>query len=961
MRIPDYRHMALAAAGLLLASQSLWAQSPVQTRVFTRGSEQTFVLENAKIVQEVRFRDGHLQADALKGRPDWLSRYHTRRVGVYTDGDFGLKMMWTAWSAPGRDVNADVRMNFTKKDFHLDHYRFRDVDGAGRQLDLYLVADDRQNNLRLQLRYRLDTGAFFSRRQLALADSLQQTNWLETFNARSGVVHALRAAGSGQETLFREESGTNLQAAEVYKVAQPENNRIIKEGSFGQPAALQLGEGGAFFGVEYPAATTTCTRLNSKDFQLHTRELIGTVIGKNWVPSKWVVEGLAPNSYVQDWFYNYLPSIQAAPNQPYSLYNSWYDLRSPQYPGVQPNHVMNETNILHIIQLFEKNMIRPYGIHLDAFVLDDGWDTYDGPWRLRASTFPHGLAPIVDSLSKLGTTLGIWLGPTGGYSFRMKRIDWMKAHGYEVSGQGAGSAMLCLGGRNYSRLFRERTTEFAREGVGYFKWDGLQFSCSDPSHGHPVGYFSRKAILDSLIDKVRAVRRVNPHEYLNITSGTWLSPWWLRYANQIWMQGADYGFADVPSASERDASMTYKDFVLYDDFHNKDAWFPLAHLMTHGIIKGNLASVGGKDDPLDRFTDDAVFYFARGVTMYEMYISPDLLDAGEWNALSKSLAWARDRFPLMAKTFMVGGDPTHAQAYGYVHFKGSRGIIAARNPAMEPSRLHVVLDPSEGLNAEANSLVLERVYPTHWISPRLYGAGSQIDLPLDGYEAAVYEVYPLDRSTKPLLAGVTYDRPRWNGSTLRFQALAVEKDLRVLNPQTLKGLKVDGKAASLLQPGLSLEAAPPIASALKLKTGRGNLELRFRPDPSDLNGRILVFLHPDSASRGQAFPGMHWTLDGKAVQPLQQLQQGVWAVYTLVLDCSRLSREQSLRLQLSAAAGSGWKGSVKVWLVSQQRQASRELTLSGTDAMHPTAMPPSPFLPGALKRQQLLGSLQLAP
>jgi hypothetical protein len=219
--------------------------------------------------------------------------------------------------------------------------------------------------------------------------------------------------------------------------------------------------------------------------------------------------------------------------------------------------------------------------------------------------------------------------------------------------------MMCIGGKKYSALFQKRTTDMVKNaGVGYFKWDGIQFSCSNPTHGHPTGYYSRRAILDSVIAKCKAVRAVNPKVYLNITSGTWLSPWWMKYANQIWMQGGDYGFADVPSVSQRDASMTYKDLVLYNDFHRQDDWFPISNLMTHGIIKGALNEIGGADDPLNKFTNDAMFYFGRGVTMYELYVSPNLLSKGEWNALSKSLKWAEDRFFVLENTDMVGGDPT---------------------------------------------------------------------------------------------------------------------------------------------------------------------------------------------------------------------------------------------------------------------------------------------------------------
>jgi len=370
---------------------------------------------------------------------------------------------------------------------------------------------------------------------------------------------------------------------------------------------------------------------------------IGEKIGGNWITGEWVVVSLTPDKYVENRFFKYVDDIRITPIRPYALYNSRYDLRAPEYPGVKPENVMNEKNILQIISLFKKNMIDKHQLQLDAFVLDDGWDVYESDWVLRKKEFPRGLKPISEELSHLGTDLGIWFGPTGGYSFRMKRIDWMKKNGYEVVGKTKNDAMLCLGGKKYGDLFRKRTTDLVKnDGVKYFKWDGIQFSRSEPDHGHPVELYSRRAILESVIEKCKAVRETDPSVYLNITSGTWLSPWWVKYANRIWMQGADYGYADVPVISQRDGAITYRDFILYDDLRQQEWWFPVSNLMTHGIIKGNLERLGGEGDPIHKFSDDVVLYFARGVSMYELYISPDLLTDGEWDAIGRSMNWAKD-------------------------------------------------------------------------------------------------------------------------------------------------------------------------------------------------------------------------------------------------------------------------------------------------------------------------------
>ena len=212
-----------------------------------------------------------------------------------------------------------------------------------------------------------------------------------------------------------------------------------------------------------------------------------------------------------------------------------------------------------------------------------------------------------------------------------------------------------------------RTVDLVRDhGAKYFKWDGIQFSCSEPDHGHPVGLYSRRAVMNAVIEMCAAVRAANPETFLNITSGTWMSPWWLMYANTIWMQGYDYGYSDVPSISKRDRAITYRDVVLHENYGVHDLWFPISGLMTHGIIKGHLQKLGGEAEPLDKFTDNTVLYFARGVSMWELYVSPQLLTDDEWDAIAGSMAWARSRFDTLMRTDMIGGDP------------GRRGAVRVR-------------------------------------------------------------------------------------------------------------------------------------------------------------------------------------------------------------------------------------------------------------------------------------------
>ncbi|MDP4281698.1 MAG: alpha-galactosidase, partial [Bacteroidota bacterium] len=720
---------------------------------------------------------------------------------------------------------------------------------------------------------------------------------------------------------------------------------VIKNGGFGQPVAMTFSTTGAFFGHEYPASVNTLKTLDASRASLECSVESGMKVGKDPVETDWVVEGLTPTLHVKDWFFRYLDGIRVAPARPYTLYNSWYDLRSPEYPKVEPAHVMNEKNILNIIHLFRKNMIEKHDIRLDAFVLDDGWDVYESDWALRKDMFPNGLKPIADSLKTMGTALGIWIGPTGGYSFRSRRLAWMKDHGYEITGKGIDYAMLCMGGKNYSALFKKRATDFVRnDGVGYFKWDGIQFSCSEPDHGHPVGIYSRKAILDSLISKCKAVRAINPNTYLNITSGTWLSPWWLKYANQIWMQGADYGYADVPSISERDAAITYKDFVLYDDFHNQDCWFPVSNLMTHGIIKGNLERLGGKDDPLNKFTNDVMFYLARGISMYELYVSPDLLTEDEWNAMGSSLSWAKDRFDILSKTFMIGGDPANREAYGYVHFNGAKGILALRNPAIEQANITVNLSAEYGLDPFASNLVLEKVYPYHWISPKLYSAGSTIDIPLDGFEAAVYELYPLQNATEPLPCGIRFDSRITGEKEYTINVYDAPLGIRLLNPFSVKEAVVGNTKADLSQLSIPVTQSTPAVTTGKIRIRKVKTGTEFTQDltfdPSVTEVRYAILLKPDKEFENAEFPSVTFYTGEKETQPIIQQQKGMWAWYSMITGKDLKNIRSRF---VNNPKSKEWKGKAAVYMILRQKESPTTLILTTNGKIISRPMPPKPF------------------
>lgn len=881
--------------------------------VFAETADRTLELTNGTVALAVEISAGRLAGETLRwvGKPAGIAGTPT----LATDGGFSIELVWTGWQAPGRVNNADNAVSFTARDFALTGESRATREGA-HELTLTFAGPE---GLGAVIRYRLADGDFFVRRRVRILDAKDRRHFVDRLWSLDAELRTPAAT--------------------------------LKNGGFGQPVALlPAAGGGAFLGLEWPAADNRLERRGETPF-LRCGDAVGEVIGPEGVAGEDIVLAVTPDTRVKLWFLDYLDSIRVAKLRPYTLYNSWYDLRSAEYPKVAPDHVMNEENVLRIARRLREQMVEKHGITLDAFVLDDGWDVYRSDWQLRPAQFPRGLGPVAEELRKSGTRLGIWFGPTGGYSFRKERVGWMREQGYETTG-----TQMWVGGPRYAALLERRTQEMARAGVEYFKWDGFQFLASGPDLGTPPGIHARRAVLETVRRLARGVRALDPDMYLNITSGTWLSPWWLTIADQIWMGGEDYGSADVPSISTRDSSITYRDLVLHEDFRINDFWFPIANLMTHGVLKGSIdVEEIGRNEPLSDFANEVVFYLARGVTMHELYISPDVLSDDEWRVLSEALRWARDRFPLLSRGEMIGGDPSQREAYGWAHFAGPRGIVAARNPDIAPATLAVTLEPAHGLDPDARDLVLERVYPTRWVDPRLHRAGERVEIPLLGYEAAVYEIYPLAETDEPLLAGVTFLESRRDATSRTLRVLDAGSEVRVFGPSASATVRVSGNPQNDVA-AIAVPARPPLAPAATVGAEGHRLRIAATVGDRARGVRVAVLLRPAAPSGTD--PDVRCTLDGRTVTPAKVSVPGVWAWVNVPVRPGR----HVLELEPRSADGTPWSGTAQAWLVGAERVKPMEATLTSRRTM-PAArsLPPSGLGADELPVSLRLGEAHLAP
>ena len=424
-------------------------------------------------------------------------------------------------------------------------------------------------------------------------------------------------------------------------------------------------------------------------------------------------------------FLAYIERERAHPYRTFLHYNSWYDI------GFTNRYTQAEA--LDRINAIGEQLVRKRGVKVDSFLFDDGWDDRSGSWNF-SKAFPDGFKPLRDAAARYGAAPGVWLSPWGGYDVaKTIRVAAGRAAGYEIVDGG-----FALSGPRYYARFHAATLGLVRDdGVNQFKFDGT----GNANSVVPGSQFdSDFAAAIQLIDDLRAAK---PDLFINLTTGTYPSPAWLRYADSIWRGGADHDFAGV--GSERQRWITYRDRETYANIVERGPLFPLNSLMLHGIIYAQHAA-GLDSDPGNDFADEVHSYFGSGTALQELYITPKLLSPANWDTLAQAARWSRANADVLRDTHWIGGDPGRLQVYGWASWSPHKSIITLRNPDATPQAF--VLDLRRALELPAGA-ALHYTAVDPWRSDgtataRLFDAAHPTTLTLAPFAVETLELSPAD-------------------------------------------------------------------------------------------------------------------------------------------------------------------------------------------------------------------------
>ena len=419
--------------------------------------------------------------------------------------------------------------------------------------------------------------------------------------------------------------------------------------------------GPMFFGFEHPLSTST---VENDNVRCSVKRALPLRVGKSITYSS-VIGTTRPGQLRRD-FLRYVERERAHPYRTFLHYNSWYDL------GYFSK--FDEQGALGVIETFGKELREKRGVTLDSFLFDDGWDDPATLWRFHTG-FPNGFTPLKEAAARYGAGPGVWLSPWGGYGKpKQERLKFGKEQGFETNGGG-----FALSGPKYYQRFRETCLNMIRSyGVNQFKVDGTGNVNSAIQGSEFDSDFS------AAISLIESLRLEKPDLYVNLTTGTYPSPFWLQYADSIWRGGEDHEFAGVGSFRQR--WITYRDADTYKGIVQKGRLFPLNSLMLHGLIFARSAK-NLDADPNDDFDDEIRSYFGTGTQLQEMYVTPSLLKAKDWDLIAEAARWSRANAGTLVDTHWVGGDPSKLEVYGWASWSPRKGILTFRNPSDKPQRI----------------------------------------------------------------------------------------------------------------------------------------------------------------------------------------------------------------------------------------------------------------------------------
>lgn len=400
--------------------------------------------------------------------------------------------------------------------------------------------------------------------------------------------------------------------------------------------------------------------------------------GETW--SIGAVVGLVAEDQLRRSFLAYHERERAVPYRPFIHYNSWYELNIDRNNFPDPLKRMKESQCVEVIEAWRTNMYEKHGVGIDAFVWDDGWDEFNSFWDFHIG-FPNGFSKLDSIARTMGTGMGAWLGPVGGYGdSKAQRLDfWNRNHENQINN-------FELSNPEYFNAFIASCSNMVRSyDFRYFKFDGISdiANATGPKNEEDA---------EGIINVLKALRDIRYDLFFNCSVGTWSSPFWFQYADAVWRQDQDWTTIG-DQGDNREKWITYRDHMVYKNFTVASPICPINSIMTHGLIVSKYGPPASAPHDDSEETAKGIIRemrcaFGCGSGLIELYVDNDIMstvgeDGELWAELAECIKWQRNNQDVLADIHWVGENPwdgEKAEVYGWASWNEDKATLTLRNP-----------------------------------------------------------------------------------------------------------------------------------------------------------------------------------------------------------------------------------------------------------------------------------------
>ena len=458
----------------------------------------------------------------------------------------------------------------------------------------------------------------------------------------------------------------------------------------GQPIYTQTS--GTWWGTEFPAARN---EVQSGKLVCGYLTSVNLSPSETWTSHCSVVGAADDRAFVPEAFFDYIDATRARPLRLQTQYNCWFDY----------GKAVDSDKFAASVRKLNKELVVDRQVPpLRAYVIDDGWQdtaqdwTKSGVWPINGK-FGSDFETAREEVARANSALGLWLSP-GCLFGGQPAIPSMRKAGWRTL-----DPWMSLTGTYYMDALEQRMVELAASGIACFKLDGLFGHLNTRNFDIDGHKGSEEALNDAAYDEAkerylalgteRLIRifqqmgTANPDVYIVISNGAFLSPWWLRHVDAVWMINA----GDAAKGTDRTAELVYRDAAYYQlaSANADNTQFPLNSLFNHEPKKTTTG-----EDP-DLFRRYLLMSLSRGTGFVELYLKTFELSESDWDVLAEGLRWVHRMFPAFKRGRMIGGNPQMGEIYGYTGWTTDFGYLSLHNPSDETREFQIVLDRALGL------------------------------------------------------------------------------------------------------------------------------------------------------------------------------------------------------------------------------------------------------------------------